>query len=177
MQRFRELIAQDLKANVGQCGFLKGISAFVYHPGFSTLLVHRIVQWLSQFGFGRLANLLWRWNTNRSACHFHPGSIISGGLNLPHATGIVIGEGAIVGNNVTLYQGVTLGRSMTQAVYPVIEDNVVIYPNAIVIGDIRVGKNSVIGAGLLIDHNVDADVVVSRSHQNVVRVRRSVASE
>jgi serine O-acetyltransferase len=86
------------------------------------------------------------------------GSAIDLGLNLPHPINIVIGSGAVIGKNVTIYQGVTLGQKNGK--YPIIENNVIIYPNSIIVGKIRIGENSVIGALRFIDKEVNPGEVL-----------------
>ena len=70
----------------------------------------------------------------------------------PHPVGIVIAETATIGNNCKIFQNVTIGANA--GLYPVIEDNVTIYANAVIIGDVHIGKNAVIGAGSVVLHDV-----------------------
>ncbi|WP_430466746.1 serine O-acetyltransferase [Winogradskyella ouciana] len=83
-------------------------------------------------------------------------SSIGNRLRLPHPLGVVIGAGVRIGNNVTIYQNVTLGsdgKDKKEMTYPTIEDNVVIYADSMVIGNVTIGENSVVGAKTLV--NVD----------------------
>ena len=95
----------------------------------------------------------------------HPGATIGNGFTIDHGTGVVIGETAIIGNNVKLYQGVTLGAKSFpldengQPIkgilrHPIIEDDVIIYSNSTILGRITIGKGSVIGGNIWIDHDV-----------------------
>lgn len=79
-------------------------------------------------------------------------------VSFDHPVGIVIGEGVIIGNNVVIYQNVTLGRKRRDiADYPIVEDNVIIYPNSIIAGKVIVRKNTVIGAGSLLLCDTETD--------------------
>lgn len=94
-------------------------------------------------------------------------------LRIEHYNGIVIGDGVKLGNNCTIYQGVTIGQR--NGLYPMIGDNVVIYPNSIVLGKIRIENNSVILAGSIVLNDVDEFAVVAgnpaitKKYLNVVK--------
>ena len=93
---------------------------------------------------------------------------IGSNLILPHPHNIQIGVGCVIGNNVKIYHNVTLGQNHNA--YPVIDDNVTIYPNACVFGDIIVGANSVIGAGAIVNKNVPPNTVVAGNPARVIKV-------
>ncbi|MCK1653197.1 hypothetical protein IVA88_17400 [Bradyrhizobium sp. 149] len=76
-----------------------------------------------------------------------PAARLGAGLCLPHPVGIVIGEGSVIGNDVTIYQGVTLGRASHDVdAYPSIDDGAVIYAGATLLGPIRIGRNAIVAA-------------------------------
>jgi serine O-acetyltransferase len=174
MASLKEIIASDLQANVKGVGVIACISALIWHPGFATIFVHRLTQHLYTNGYPKLGRALWRWNVFCTACYLHPESVIKGGLQLPHPTGIVIGETVEIGSEVTIYQNVTLGRARNAARYPVIGDGVVIFPNAVVIGGVTIGHHCVIGAGTVVDHNVAENSIVTRDYGNKVVAARNV---
>lgn len=88
-------------------------------------------------------------------CDISPTAKIGKNLSIAHPSGIVIGAGAVIGNNVKLFQQVTLGsHGKTNKAYPVIEDDVVIYAGAKVIGGILIGRGSVIGANAVVIKNI-----------------------
>jgi serine O-acetyltransferase len=147
-------LKQDLIANTGRSSLRVALSAFAFHPGFATITIHRLAQACFRGRLGLLGRLTWRFNVMQSGCHFHPDSVIGPALNLPHATGIVIGQGARVGANVTIYHNVTLGRGPRVAGYPQVGDGVVIFPGATLVGDICIGRGAVIGAGTFVDFDV-----------------------
>ena len=81
------------------------------------------------------------------------GAVVGPGLRLPHPVGIVIGDGVRIGSNVTIYHGVTLGAS--RGGYPVLEDDVVVYPGATVVGGTRVGRGAIVGANCFVAADVE----------------------
>jgi serine O-acetyltransferase len=126
------------------------------YPGVHALAWHRLNHWLYRhrvFGLARFLSQLVRFFTG---IEIHPGARIGRGVFIDHGMGVVIGETAIVGSDVTIYQGVTLGGTgkETGKRHPTIEDGVVVSAGAIVLGSITVGANSKIGAGAVVIHDV-----------------------
>jgi serine O-acetyltransferase len=126
------------------------------YPGVHALAWHRLSHWLYRhrvFGMARFLSQLVRFFTG---IEIHPGAHIGRGVFIDHGMGVVIGETAIVGSDVTIYQGVTLGGTgkETGKRHPTIEDGVVVSAGAIVLGSITVGANSKIGAGAVVIHDV-----------------------
>lgn len=97
-----------------------------------------------------------------TGCDIHPGATIGKGFFIDHATGVVIGETAIVGDNVTLYQGVTLGGTSSSKGkrHPTLGNNIVCGANATVLGDITIGDNVRIGAGSVVLKDVPPNCTV-----------------
>lgn len=127
------------------------MEVFLY-PSFKAILHYRVAHWLYVRG-----HYFWaRWVSQRAArktgIEIHPGARIGKGLFIDHGNGVIIGETAIVGNNVTLYQGVTLGGTGKEhgKRHPTIEDNVMISAGAKVLGSFTIGANSKIGAGSVV---------------------------
>ena len=126
------------------------------YPGVHALAWHKLGHWLYRhrvFGLARFLSQLVRFFTG---IEIHPGAVIGRGVFIDHGMGVVIGETAIVGSDVTIYQGVTLGGTgkETGKRHPTIEDGVVVSAGAIVLGSITVGANSKIGAGAVVIHDV-----------------------
>ena len=91
-------------------------------------------------------------------CVISPKAQIGKNLNLPHPIGVVIGEGVKIGDNVSIYQNVTLGRkNMNVPEYPCIGNNVIIYCNSTVIGNINIGDNSIIGCNSVVLRSVESN--------------------
>ncbi|WP_052811644.1 serine O-acetyltransferase [Vibrio renipiscarius] len=82
-------------------------------------------------------------------------------IHLPHPIGIVIGKGVLLGKNCVIYQGVTIGKSNAHSdFYPVIGSNVTIYTGAVIIGNINIGDNCVIGAGRVVSRSLEAGTIL-----------------
>ncbi|MBB3694666.1 serine O-acetyltransferase [Sphingomonas sp. BK580] len=166
--RFRDVIRADLRANTGRTRLRGALPAFVFHPGFSTIFLHRVAAALVRTPLDRLGMLIWAWNTRRSGCHLHLDSEIGAGLHLPHPVAVVIGQGVRVGAGVTVYQSVTLGRSRGDD-YPVIGDGATLHPGAIVFGAITVGARARVGAGAVVMADVPAGAAAVGNPARVIR--------
>jgi serine O-acetyltransferase len=146
------------------------------YPGLRALAFHRAAHalWISGFLFlGRMVSELGRW---LSGIEIHPGAQIGKRLFIDHGTGVVIGETAIIGNDVTLYHGVTLGGiapgDMPQGRrHPIIEDGVIIGAGAQVLGGITVHKGARVGANAVVVKDVPSGVTVVGIPAQVVAAR------
>ncbi|MGH7819536.1 MAG: serine O-acetyltransferase, partial [Candidatus Binatia bacterium] len=126
------------------------------YPGFHALLVHRVANWLWRRGLvtpARLASHVGRFLTG---IEIHPGARIGRRFFIDHGMGVVIGETAEVGNDVTIYQEVTLGGTSTHRGkrHPTLEDWVVIGTGAKVLGPVTIGRHSRVGAGSVVVSSV-----------------------
>jgi serine O-acetyltransferase len=132
------------------------LEVFLCYSGLHAVWFHRINHWLWNHGFFLLARWLSQVARFLTGIEIHPGAKIGRRLFIDHGLGVVIGETAIVGDDVTLYQGVTLGGTGKEhgKRHPTIEDNVVIGGGAKVLGNITVGRNCRIGAGSVVLRNV-----------------------
>lgn len=164
----RSLLAADLFRATGRSGVRGLLAAAVFEPGFGTVLLHRICARVYQAGLQRTAKLLWRLSVMVSGCHIHLASSIGPGLKLPHPAGVVIGEGCTLGASVTVYQHVTIGRSMATDAYPSVEDGVTLFPGAVVVGAITVGAGAVVGANSVVRHDVPPGAVVAGNPASVL---------
>ena len=146
------------------------------YPGFFAIAVHRIAHELHRLRVPTLPRLLAEVAHARTGIDIHPGATIGRAFCIDHGTGIVIGETTIIGDEVKLYQGVTLGAlSVSKSAagtkrHPTIEDRVVLYANATVLGgDIVVGHDSVIGGNVWLTTSVPPHSFVY--HTSQIRVR------
>jgi len=147
------------------------------YPGFMAMAVHRLAHAAHLLDVPIVPRLMAELAHSRSGVDIHPGATIGRSLCIDHGTGIVIGETAVIGDHVKLYQGVTLGAlSVSKEAagtkrHPTIGDRVVIYANATVLGgDTTVGADSVVGGNVFLTSSVPPDSVV---YQNSgYRVRR-----
>jgi len=132
------------------------LEVFLCYSGLHAVWFHRINHWLWNHGFFLLARWLSQVARFLTGIEIHPGAKIGRRLFIDHGLGVVIGETAIVGDDVTLYQGVTLGGTGKEhgQRHPTIADNVVIGGGAKVLGNITVGRNCRIGAGSVVLRNV-----------------------
>ena len=138
------------------------LEVFLCYSGLHALWFYRIDHWLWDHGF----HLLGRWFSQvarfLTGIEIHPGAQIGRRLFIDHGMGVVIGETTIIGDDVTLYQGVTLGGTGKEQGkrHPTIHDSAVIGSGAKVLGNIEVGKNCRIGAGSVVLRSVPEDSTV-----------------
>ena len=146
------------------------------YPGFYAIAVYRIAHTLLTFDVPLLPRMLTEYAHSQTGIDIHPGAQIGQSFFIDHGTGAVIGETCIIGNNVKIYQGVTLGathvaKNMAQKKrHPTIEDNVVIYANATILGGKTViGHDSVIGGNVWLTQSIAPGSLVF--HQSQVEVK------
>lgn len=153
------------------------LSALTNYPGLWAVWWHRLTHRLHRAGFVWLARYLSQRIRRRTGVEIHPGATIGERFFIDHGMGVVIGETAIIGNDVTLYQGVTLGGTGKEhgKRHPTIDDFVVVGVGATVLGDIRVGRGSRVGAGAVVISDVPPNcTVVGIPGRVVVREGRRV---
>jgi serine O-acetyltransferase len=149
------------------------------YPGFLALACHRIAHALLTGGFQLLPRLVAEGAHRETGIDIHPGARIGRSLSIDHGTGVVIGETSVIGDNVRIYQGVTLGALSVrkelgrQKRHPTIEDDVVVYAGATILGGGTViGKGSVIGGNVWLTHSVPPGSVVTHG-ATIERARQS----
>ncbi len=137
------------------------MEVFLY-PSFKAILKYRKAHKLYEKKHYFRARLISQRAARKTGIEIHPGAKIGKGLFIDHGHGVVIGETAIIGDNVTLYQGVTLGGTGKQKGkrHPTLEDNVMVGCGAKVLGDITIGANSMIGAGSVVLNDVPPNSTV-----------------
>lgn len=170
-------IRSDLKANLGRTGLASTIYGWFMSPGFKAVTLYRISRRFRSGGpFGKaLSKIAWRWSVSATGCYLSPLADIGPGLSLPHAVGVVVGEGVRVGAGVTLYQHVTIGRARNnEASYPTIGDNVTVYAGAVVVGAIEVGSQAVIAANSVVARHVP-EATLAAGAPAEIKSRRSRA--
>ncbi len=136
--------------------FKNNIELFYAYPGVWALITYRIANAIYTKGFKRFARFIMAINQFFTNIDIHPGAKIGENVFIDHGIGVVIGETSIIGNNVTIYQGVTLGGvSLNPGKrHPTIEDNVTIGAGAKILGNITIGKESKIGANSVVVKDV-----------------------
>jgi serine O-acetyltransferase len=143
------------------------------YPGFHARQWHRLAHTLFNWHVPVLPRLISHVSRFLTGIEIHPGATIGDGFFVDHGMGVVIGETSVIGNNVTLYQGVTLGGTSQQKKkrHPTLGNNVVVGVGAQVIGDITIGDNAKVGAGSVVINSVPANATVVGVPGRVVAVR------
>jgi serine O-acetyltransferase len=138
------------------------LEVILAYPGVHAIWGHRVSHWLWKRGARVVARTLAEFTRIVTGVDIHPGAVLGDGLFIDHATGVVIGETAEVGDDVTLYHGVTLGGSGsdTGKRHPTVGDRVIIGAGAKVLGAIKIGDDSRIGANAVVVKAVPSSAVV-----------------
>ncbi len=146
------------------------MEVFLY-PSFKVMLHYRVAHKLYKSGHYFLARWISQRAVRKTGIEIHPGAKIGENFFIDHGNGVIIGETAVVGNNVTLYQGVTLGGTGKEhgKRHPTIGDNVMISAGAKIIGSFRIGENSKIGAGSVVIEEVPPNCTVVGVPGRIVR--------
>lgn len=158
-----ETFLADLRAPVERDPAAEGwLDVLLSYPGFHAVTAHRAIHALWKRRIPLLPRLMSEVVHRITGIDIHPGATIGLGFFIDHGTGVVIGGTAIVGDGVTIYQGVTLGGTSLQRKkrHPTICDNVVVGSGAAVLGDITIGENVKIGANSVVVKDVPANSTV-----------------
>ena len=149
------------------------------YPSYEVMTVHRIAHELYKMDIPILPRVMAEFAHSKTGIDIHPGATIGDYFFIDHGTGVVIGETAVIGENVVVYQGVTLGAKSFQKDesgnlvkgmkrHPEIGNNVVIYAGATILGgDTHIGDHSVIGGNVWLTHSVEANQFVYAQHVEV----------
>ncbi|MCM1536832.1 MAG: serine O-acetyltransferase [bacterium] len=146
------------------------MEVFLY-PSFKVMMHYRLAHKLYQKGHYFWARYLSQRGARKTGIEIHPGAVIGEGFFIDHGNGVIIGETTKIGNNVTLYQGVTLGGTGKEQGkrHPTVGDNVMISAGAKVLGSFTIGDNSKIGAGSVVLKEVPPNSTVVGVPGRVVR--------
>lgn len=147
------------------------MEVFLY-PSFKAILRYRVAHKLFLKKHYFLARWVSQKAVRKTGIEIHPGATIGKGLFIDHGTGVIIGETAIVGDNVTLYQGVTLGGTGKEKGkrHPTLKDNVMVSAGAKILGSFTIGENSKIGAGSVVLEEVPPNCTVVGVPGRIVRM-------
>ena len=181
----RQLLKSDAEAGFEGDPAAKSLHEVILcYPALRTLAVHRVAHFLYQNGVPLIPRMMSEAVHSRTGIDIHPGATIGESFFIDHGTGVVIGETTIIGKHVKLYQGVTLGalsipkKGCGQLLegakrHPTIEDNVTIYANATILGDITIGHDTIIASNAWIKENIPHDsIVITALPEIKVRPRR-----
>jgi len=141
----------------------------ITYPGYYAITCYRIAHILFNLKYNVIARMISERAHSKTGIDIHPGATIDSPFFIDHGTGIVIGETSIIGKRVKLYQGVTLGAlslskgSKLKGIkrHPTVGNDVTIYSNASILGDITIGNNVTIGSNVFLMENVDSDMKVT----------------
>ena len=171
----RGLLISDLRAAfVGDPAARNFPEILIGYPGMTAIIHHRLAHILHRLDARLVARLIAEIAHTRTGIDIHPGASIGSGFFIDHGTGVVIGETAIIGDNVRIYQAVTLGARhfpsddegnliKGDARHPIVEDDVVIYAGATILGRITIGRGSTIGGNVWLTQGVPPNTVVTQA--------------
>lgn len=158
-----KIIRNDIKSVLERDPAARNVlEVLLCYSGLHAIWAHRLAHKLWQSGFKLLARWISQITRGITGIEIHPGATLGNNFFIDHGMGVVIGETAIVGDNVTLYHGVTLGGTSSQKVkrHPTLEDNVVVGAGAKVLGAITIGKESRIGANAVVVKSTPPNSVI-----------------
>lgn len=189
LPRIRELLDTDiLAAYQGDPAARSSDEVLVCYPGIAAITHYRLANVLYRLGVPLTARMVAELAHSLTGIDIHPGASIGERFFIDHGTGVVIGETAVLGNNVRLYQAVTLGAKRFpanedgtlvkgDARHPIVEDDVVIYAGATVLGRVTIGKGSTIGGNVWLTRSVPPGSNVSQAQALTDAVIGSAGSD
>jgi len=175
LPKIRLLIDSDIQAAYeGDPAASSADEVLVCYPGIYAVIHHRIAHQLYRLGAPLVARIIAEVAHSATGIDIHPGAQIDESFFIDHGTGVVIGETAVIGRHVRLYQAVTLGAKRFDkdengilvkgnARHPIVEDNVVIYAGATILGRITIGRGSTVGGNVWLTHSVPPGSHISQA--------------
>ena len=169
LPELRRMVALDVQAAyLGDPAAVSTEEVIVSYPGLEAIVVHRIAYFLHNCGVPVIPRIMSEYVHGKTGIDIHPGATIGESFCIDHGTGIVIGETTVIGNNVKIYQGVTLGALSVKKDlqdkkrHPTVEDDVTIYAGATILGgETVIGKGSTIGGNTWVTKSVPAGTVLT----------------
>lgn len=175
LPQIRQLLDTDLDAAFEGDPAARSLDeVLVCYPGISAIINYRLAHELHQLGLPLIARIISELAHSATGIDIHPGARIGKGFFIDHGTGVVIGETAVIGQHVRLYQAVTLGAKRFptdehgqlikgSARHPILEDHVVIYAGATILGRITIGAGSVIGGNVWLTRSVPPNSQITQA--------------
>ena len=172
----RKLLDTDIQAAFeGDPAARSPDEVLVCYPGITAIIHHRLAHILYQLGAPLVARVIAEIAHSATGIDIHPGAQIGESFFIDHGTGVVIGETAVIGRHVRVYQAVTLGAKRFEkddngllvkgnARHPIVEDDVVIYAGATILGRITIGHGSTIGGNVWLTHSVPPGSNITQAH-------------
>lgn len=180
LPKLRAILAKDIRAALDGDPAARSYDEIIFsYPGIWAITVYRIAHALYHLDIPLIPRIMTEYAHGRTGIDIHPGAHIGESFFIDHGTGVVIGETCTIGNRVRIYQGVTLGalslsraeckRLRSKKRHPSIEDDVIIYANATILGGATVvGARSVIGGNVWLTHSVPPDTEVFIKKQDLI---------
>jgi serine O-acetyltransferase len=168
LPEMRETLASDVVASYNGDPAAKSYGEVIFcYPVMKALTNYRVAHELLLLGVPIIPRFISEMAHSETGIDIHPGAKIGKSFTIDHGTGTVIGETAVIGNNVKIYQGVTLGAKSFPLDdngnpikgiprHPHLEDDIIVYSNASILGNITIGRGSIIGGNTWIDYDVPA---------------------
>lgn len=188
LPRLRTLLDEDVLAAFRSDPAARSVDeVLICYPGLRALMHHRIAHELHRLGVPIIARMVSELAHSATGIDIHPGARIGGSLFIDHGTGVVIGSTAVIGERVRIYQAVTLGAKRIpvgqhstsigrEQRHPTVEDDVVIYAGATVLGPITIGRGSVIGGNVWLTRSVPPGSQVTQAMLRRRSVREAEAT-
>lgn len=186
LPKIREMLKKDVEAHFeGDPAAYNLDQIIISYPGIYAILIYRIAHALDELGVMVIPRMMSEFAHRETGIDINPKAIIGESFFIDHGTGVVIGETAVIGDHVKIYQGVTLGamslrkgqklKGMKR--HPTIENHVTIYSNASILGgDTVVGKNSVIGSNVFITESIPMNSIVTNKKPEL-ELRSNIKNE
>jgi serine O-acetyltransferase len=189
LPKIRDMLKGDVGAAFsGDPAAMSSEEIVLSYPCISAIATYRIAHELYLRQVPLIPRIMSECAHTKTGIDIHPGATIGGNFFIDHGTGVVIGETTVIGENVKIYQGATLGAlsfkkdEQGQIVkggkrHPTIEDNVTIYAEATILGDVVIGKDAVIGGNVWLKQSVPAGVTVTTAKADLVYVKHDKMAE
>ncbi|MBI9010037.1 MAG: serine acetyltransferase [Tenericutes bacterium] len=184
--QIREEIALDVEAHYqGDPAAFNRDQVIISYPGIYAILIYRIAHTLDNLGVRVIPRMMAEFAHRETGIDINPKAMIGKSFFIDHGTGVVIGETAVIGDNVKIYQGVTLGAMSLRKGkklkgikrHPTIENDVTIYSNASILGgDTVIGENSVIGSNVLVMKSIPKNSIVTNKEPEL-ELRSNIKNE
>lgn len=188
LPEIRALLDADVEAGYANDPAARSVDeVLIFYPSLTAIIHYRLAHRLYALGVPLVARIIAELAHSETGIDIHPGAEIGRSFFIDHGTGIVIGETARIGDRVRLFQGVTLGGEPAPAGaahagpahgarrHPVIEDDVVIFPGAVILGPVTIGARSRIGGNIWLRDNVPPDSLVEAVRPPILRLRSLAA--
>lgn len=169
---FRKKLLEILKLDFAEQNIKNIFDVFFLakkYPRFEAVCIYRLSSYFYEMGNKKMAYHFYRKNFRRNSIEIKPPVKIGTGLVIGHPSGIVIGTGTKIGNNFSVYQGVTLGKTYNKEGYPTLGDNVKMFAGSKAFGKIIIGSNVIIGANSVVTKSSGDDCIIAGIPGKVIK--------